>query len=96
MSRHRKHHPEEFKAEAVELVERSGKRVAEIAEELGINARTLYHWMESHKSRPLSELATNTSDLAAENKRLRRELEIMRQERDILKKAMGVFAKEQR
>jgi len=92
MSRGSKHHTEEFKAEAVELVERSGKSVPEVAEGLGINPRTLYQWVASHKPKQESS-HLNEQDLEAENKRLRRELEIMRQERDILKKAMGVFAK---
>ncbi len=96
MSRRSKHHTEEFKAEAVELVEGSGKSVPEIAEGLGINPRTLYQWVASHKPKDVSLNHLNEQDLEAENKRLRRELEIMRQERDILKKAMGVFAKEQR
>ena len=96
MGRQSKHHTEEFKAEAVELVERSGKSVPEIAEDLGINARTLYHWLAAHKPKNMSHPSGSEPDLAAENKRLRRELEIVRQERDILKKAMGVFAKEQR
>ena len=96
MSRRNKHHTDEFKSEAVELVERSGKGVPEIAEDLGINARTLYHWLAAQKPKVMSNSSTSEPDLAAENKRLRRELEIMRQERDILKKAMGVFAKELR
>ena len=94
MSRGSKHHTEEFKAEAVELVERSGKSVPEIAVGLGINPRTLYQWVASHKPKGVSSSHLSQKDLEAENKRLRRELEIMRQERDILKKAMGVFAKE--
>jgi transposase len=93
MSRHSKHHTEEFKAEAVEMVERSGKSVPEIAEDLGINARTLYQWVASHKPKDKGVEGFSERDLEAENKRLRRELEIARQERDILKKAMGVFAK---
>ena len=96
MSRRSKHHTDEFKAEAVELVERSGKSVPEIAEDLGINERTLYHWIAAHKPKAMSQASASEGDLAGENKRLRRELEIMRQERDILKKAMGVFAKEAR
>ena len=96
MSRRHKHHTEEFKAEAIELVERSGKSVPEIAEGLGINPRTLYNWMASHKPNNDSRSEQQEPNLEAENKRLRRELEIMRQERDILKKAMGVFAKESR
>jgi transposase len=93
MSRRSKHHTEEFKAEAVELVEHSGKSVPEIAEGLGINPRTLYQWVASHKPKVESSRNLSEQDLEVENKRLRRELEIMRQERDILKKAMGVFAK---
>ena len=96
MSRRNKHHTDEFKSEAVELVERSGKGVPQIAEDLGINARTLYHWLAAQKPKVMSNSSTSEPDLAAENKRLRRELEIMRQERDILKKAMGVFARESR
>lgn len=91
MGRHSKHHTEEFKAEAVKLVEGSGKSVPEIAEELGINQRTLYTWVAQQQ--PKGEVEAQAVDLAAENKRLKRELEIARQERDILKKAMGVLAK---
>lgn len=93
MSRHGKHQTEAFKAEAVALVKTSGKGVPEIAEELGINARTLYTWVASDKSGPVVTDGGSERDLELENRRLRRELEIMRQERDILKKAMGVFAK---
>ena len=93
MSRRSKHHTEEFKAEAVTMVEQSGQSVAEIAEGLGINPRTLYHWIASHQPKGTSSSRVGEQDLESENKRLRRELEIMRQERDILKKAMGVFAK---
>ena len=96
MSRRSKHHTDEFKVEAVALVEQSGKSVAEIAEELGINERTLYHWVAAHKPSRIANKGIGEQDLAAENKRLRRELEIMQQERDILKKAMGVFARESR
>jgi len=92
MSRHSKHHTEEFKTEAVELAASSGKSMPEIAEGLGINPRTLYQWIASHKPKGESS-ALGEKDLEAENKRLRRELEMMRQERDILKKAMGVFAR---
>ena len=96
MSSHSKHHTDEFKAEAVEFVESSGKSVPEVAEELGINPRTLYNWVASHKPKGVTSTSQSSSELEAENKRLRRELEIARQERDILKKAMGVFARELR
>ena len=78
------------------MVESSGKSVPEIAEDLGINPRTLYQWITSHKPKDKGVEGAGERDLEAENKRLRRELEIARQERDILKKAMGVFARESR
>ena len=94
MSRRSQHHRDEFKAEAVELVERSGKSVPEIAEDLGINARTLDHGLAAQKPKESRSKGANEPDLAAENKRLRRELDIMRQERAILKKATALFAQE--
>ena len=63
MSRHSKHRTEEFKAEAVESVERSGKSVAEIAEDLGINPRTLYQWVASHKPQVVSSSHLSEKDL---------------------------------
>ena len=68
----------------------------EIAEDLGINVRTLYHWIAAYKPKAMSKADMSAVNMASENKGLRRELEILRQERDILKKAMGVFAKELR
>ena len=89
----RGHHAEEFKAEAVDLVENSDKGVAAIAHDLGISPRTLYHWLEERQASRREGIGGG-SDLQAEVKRLQRELEITRQERDILKKAIKVFSKE--
>ena len=63
MSRRSKHHTEEFKAEAVEWVERSGQSVPEMAEGLGINPRTLYHWVASHKPNVTSSNGQSEADL---------------------------------
>ena len=85
----------EFEAEAVRLVETSGRTQREIAEDLGIGLSTLRCWLDKRREGDLEALPPERQeDLAAELKRLRRENEILRQEREILKRAATFFAKE--
>ena len=85
----------EFEAEAVRLVETSGRTQREIAEDLGIGHSTLRRWIDKRRERDLEAApAERQEDMAAELKRLRRENEILRQEREILKRATTFFAKE--
>ncbi len=46
MATERKSYTEEFKREAVRLMESSGKPVAQLARDLGINDNNLYRWRE--------------------------------------------------
>lgn len=85
-----------FKAEAVRLLEQSGKPAAELARELGVRRNQLYKWQE--QSKELGEHAfpgegrrPKPDDEVA---RLKRELARITEERDILKKAVTFFAKE--
>src|SRR5690554_4273154 len=85
----------EFEAEAVRLVQTSGRTQREVAADLGIGLSTLVRWIGRSRDRLIDEPPKpGTEDVAAELKRLRRENEILRQERDILKKATAFFAKE--
>ncbi|MBB4000822.1 transposase [Aureimonas pseudogalii] len=85
----------EFEAEAVRLVETSGRTQREIAEDLGIGLSTLRPWLDKRRERDLEgPPPERQEDVAAELKRLRRENEILRQEREILKRAATFFAKE--
>ena len=85
----------EFEAEAVRLVETSGRTQREIAEDLGIGLSTLRRWLDKRRERDLeAPPPERQEDLAAELKRLRRENEILRQEREILKRAATFFARE--
>ena len=78
----------EFEAEAVRLVETSGRAQPEIAEDLGIDLSTLRRWLDKRRERDLeAPPPERQEDLAAELKQLRRENEILRQEREILKRA---------
>jgi transposase len=85
----------EFEAEAVRLVETSGRTQREIAGDLGIGLSTLRRWLDRRRERDLeAPPPERQEDLSAELKRLRRENEILRQEREILKRAATFFAKE--
>ena len=95
---------EEYKHQAVGLVQAGGRSVGGVAAELGLHETVLRKWVRqfgvaavppvpgpptSPVSRPLPVLS---ADQAAENARLRRENERLRQERDILKKSIAIFA----
>jgi transposase len=96
MGKHQRQYTREYKQEAVGLMETSGKPVAVIARELGINANLLYRWRQEFGQPPQekTESEMSASELAAELKRLRRENEVLRQERDILKKAISILGPE--
>ena len=91
---------EEFKRDAVRLVETSGKSKTQIARDLGISDRALYRWLKEYgqtqepSTNANGQSGFNLKDLEAENKRLRREVEVLRQERDILKKAISICSQE--
>jgi transposase len=89
---------EEFKRDAVRLVETSGKPKTQIARDLGVSDSALYRWLKEYgqASEPGAngQSGLNLKDLEAENKRLRREVEVLRQERDILKKAISICSQE--
>lgn len=88
---------EEFKRQAVELLENRDKPAVELASELGIRQNQLYKWREEllkkgdaafkGPGRPTADQSSEVSRLRQENKRLQEELEI-------LKKAAIYFAKE--
>lgn len=83
---------EDFKREAVRLVEQSGRTLAEIAADLGIGKSTLGKWLRHYREEDL--LSGPHDDVEKELARLRKENELLRQERDLLKKATAFFAKE--
>jgi len=88
---------DEFKKDAVHLLETSGKSKAEISRELGIPNGLLGRWQRRFQINEETE-ALELSDieqLRKEMRDLKRELEITRMERDILKKTIGIFLKDQ-
>ena len=95
MTADRKSYTEEFKREAVQLMETSGKPVAQIARDLGINDNNLYRWRGLYGGPSEAKTNGSVSEMEAELKHLRREVEVLRQERDILKKAMSIVSRSQ-
>jgi transposase len=97
MSRNYRKYTKEFKLEALELLESSGKSAAQIERDLGITKGLLLKWRDRYQVKKQNgEAILEPSDLEAaqaENRRLRRQLAIAEQERDILKKAVSIFSK---
>jgi transposase len=97
MARKQRKYTEEFRREAVRLMETSGKAIAQIARDLGVNDSVLYRWRDVYgqSARPASSPnGRNVAELEAEVKRLQRENNLLRQERDVLKKAISIFSQE--
>jgi len=88
----RRRFSDEFKAEAVKLVKQSNRSMADLAMELGINAKSIGEWVKraEESGQAIEE------DERAELRRLRKENSELRMEREILKKATAFFAKENR
>ena len=85
----------EFEAEAIRLVETSGRSQKQVADDLAIGRSTLRNWLAKRRDRDLeAPPPERQEDLAAELKRLRRENEVLRQERESLKKAAAFFARD--
>ena len=90
----RRQFTDEFKAGAVRLVLDEGKRVAEVARDLGLTPSSLRMWVEHARANRTGGKTGPTTDERAELAALRKENRVLRVERDILKKAAAFFAKE--
>jgi transposase len=94
MTETRRTYTREFKIEAVQLLQRSGKTQREIADELGVSSSSLSRWKRKY-GEDGEEAFPGHGNLTPEKERIRqleREAEILRQERDILKKAVAIFS----
>ena len=83
----------EFKLETADYVISTGRPVAEVARELGLNDKTVSRWVCDRRRQLAGE-----PDPKAEDRELREALKRIRQlemENEFLKKAAAFFAKEQ-
>ena len=84
----------EFKREAIMLAEKAkaeGRSMASVAENLGIDAKNIYNWLNKSTKDDNGKIVTD-SELTI----LRKELKERKLERDILKKAVAIFSKQQK
>ena len=84
----------EFKAEAVKLLEESGRTLQAIAEELGVHPNQLRTWRNERLAAGSADALARRKAEAAEPARLRRENKRLEQENEILRRAAAFFAKE--
>jgi transposase len=91
----RRRHTEEFKADAIKLIEEQGYGVSEAARRLGIDRGMLDRWRrERHGQQRVDRRGASEVERDAELRRLREENRKLLIERDILKNAAAFFAKE--
>ncbi|TFD51486.1 transposase [Cryobacterium sp. Hh11] len=86
MARSRRDFTPEYKDEAVKLVVTTGRAVATVARELGINEATLGRWVMAFKARNQTGQAEVTESERAELLRLRKENADLKMDRAFLKK----------
>jgi transposase-like protein len=93
--RQRRTFTDEFKAQTVELVRKSGKTVSEVARDLDLTVSVLRTWVRQAEidagRGPAGALTTEERE---ELSRLRKENRVLKEEREILKKAAAFFARE--
>ena len=93
MGRYRKF-DEDFKAGAVRLVEETGKPIAQVARELGVNEGTLGNWCaKARRDRRGGDDGLSESE-RSELDRLRRENIELRMQRDVLKRSVALWVDE--
>lgn len=96
MPERRKKFSAEYRDEAVRMVIDTGRPIAVVARDLGLNEGTLGNWVAGYRR----EHAGEEPPLSVHERARLRELEAenadLRMEREFLKKAAAFFAKDQR
>ena len=87
----RKSYTEEFKREAVALVEKNGNR-SQIARDLGIHMSLLRKWQEKINGNPDRPFPGKGNPQDVELAQLKKENARLKEEVEILKKAVGIFS----
>ena len=91
--RPRRKFTKEFKADAVELVRKSGKSIGEVARDLDLTESSLRAWVKQAEiDAGRGPAGALTSEERDKLRTLRRQVKVLRMERDFLKKTSAYFA----
>jgi len=95
MAEKRRKFDAEFREGAVRIVTETGKTLAEVARDLGINETTLATWVS--RARQAGTAGAGESEelarLRRENLQLKRDVKELAMERDVLKRCMVLWVK---
>ena len=91
MGEARRKFDKDFREGAVRLVRETGKPVAQVARDLGVNEGTLGNWVNAGKRHRGDGTGALDEDERAELARLRRENAELAMERDVLKRSVALW-----
>ena len=94
MAESRRKFDHDFRVGAVRIVQESGKPIAVVARELGINEGTLGNWVAIDRRARERGNGSLSEDERAELVRLRRENAELAMERDVLERSVALWVKE--
>ena len=83
----------DFREGAVRLVRETGKPIAQVARDLGVNAGTLGSWVNADRTRQDGD-GTLSEDERAELARLRKENAELAMRCDVLKRSVALWVKD--
>ena len=93
MPENRRKFDKEFREGAVRIVRETGKPIAQVARDLGVNEGTLGNWCAKDRAEREGTDGLSVADVE-ELRRLRSENAELRMERDVLKRSVVLWVKE--
>ena len=95
VARGRRQYTAEYREEAVQLVLASGRPIAVVARELGVNEGTLGNWVNRYRREHAGDEPPLEVNERARLRELEKENRELRMETEFLKKAAAFFARKQ-